>query len=672
MNDSHDSNNASVSWIDVAAVLCVLVCTGMTFAGVIDNNFVYNDNEMLLQNPAIAEAGLGDLFGRGFFEVFREARWRPLTSMGYALEIRIFGLNSAPMHAVSLGWMLFGTLMVFLLVRTATRSTWPAIVGSLFFGLHPALVEPVSAITFREDLVVAALAAAALWAHLKSSRSTESVTAWTAISSVLVLGACLTKESGAVLPALMLLVDGASNGWSFRAIKRIVPAGIIASAYFLLRVTIMDTPDEAMLFAQWVDNSFWLSLLNLPARALGYLSHALWPFNLKPEYVQENILGFGWRAVWTWALYLGLAALAAWLCVRRPLIGVGLAGFLVALLPSLDLFPLSVKFADRRLSLPLVMLAISVGWVLASAAESKGWRKILLVVPAAMIPAFMFTSSGLVKIWHDDYTLWSFAVRNTPQSAFAHNNYGIALSRIGKLNSAAEEFQAAIALDPGYSDPEANLALVYIQQGRAEAAVEHAERAVEMNPRFSLVWITAGRAYFEAGDYEKAAEHLTKALTLDGNSDTAHTLMGMTMGGMGFEDHAIAELERAIEINPENIQARGTLAGALSLKGDYTGALTHYEFLRSRLPDDLRVRMGTIQSLTDLNRFREALEMARAVVRDEPEFPDGWLALGRLNEKTNDLDGARAAYTTALELRPEWAEALERLQALGETGEPDD
>ena len=54
------------------------------------------------------------------------------------------------------------------------------------------------------------------------------------------------------------------------------------------------------------------------------------------------------------------------------------------------------------------------------------------------------------------------SLRLNPESAEAHNNLGITLAQLGRLEEAVQEWRRALAIKPGFVDAERNLELAGI------------------------------------------------------------------------------------------------------------------------------------------------------------------------------------------------------------------
>jgi tetratricopeptide (TPR) repeat protein len=117
---------------------------------------------------------------------------------------------------------------------------------------------------------------------------------------------------------------------------------------------------------------------------------------------------------------------------------------------------------------------------------------------------------------------------------------------------------------------------------RAIAAFEH---ATSLDPEYALAWAALGGAYSLKGSFmslpdlvEKALETERRALAIDPDLADAHAWLGAALLGLGRTDEAIAAIQEAIRLEPENGQAHQALARALWVgKGDFAAAIPEFE-----------------------------------------------------------------------------------------------
>ena len=96
-----------------------------------------------------------------------------------------------------------------------------------------------------------------------------------------------------------------------------------------------------------------------------------------------------------------------------------------------------------------------------------------------------------------------------------HLNTGIALTKLGKLEEAIQEFKMAISLNPEYAKAFSNLAYNYLCLEEPDLAIKYAEKAISIYPHMSKAHSTLGRAFLLKNNLEKAESASMRALQLD-------------------------------------------------------------------------------------------------------------------------------------------------------------
>jgi Flp pilus assembly protein TadD len=105
------------------------------------------------------------------------------------------------------------------------------------------------------------------------------------------------------------------------------------------------------------------------------------------------------------------------------------------------------------------------------------------------------------------------AIEGKP-SAEAHSGLGYALNQLGRLDEAAAEHEAAVALDSSLAEVHRNRALTQARLGNYEEAILSYRRAVAIEPRVSTYYSLAGVLRAAGRSDEAEAEYrLGRALS---------------------------------------------------------------------------------------------------------------------------------------------------------------
>lgn len=139
------------------------------------------------------------------------------------------------------------------------------------------------------------------------------------------------------------------------------------------------------------------------------------------------------------------------------------------------------------------------------------------------------------------------------------NDYGIGLLLQGDLTGAEQAFQHVTQMKPGYADGWLNVGRVLIQEGEDHKALGWVEKALSLNP-------TMGRGhYFRAqiekvfGQYDQALNDLYETAKQYPRDRVVLDDIGHILFLKRQYQQAVPWLERAVEIDPENVEAHYNL-----------------------------------------------------------------------------------------------------------------
>jgi len=176
------------------------------------------------------------------------------------------------------------------------------------------------------------------------------------------------------------------------------------------------------------------------------------------------------------------------------------------------------------------------------------------------------------------------------------------------LLQAVASFERAIAIDPNYALAHAGLAIAWIHTG-VRAAISQSFRPREVMP--------------------KARAAAEKALAIDDTLSEAHTALGQVLYIYEWKrEEGMRELRRALELNPNDQNAAHWYAMALAGIGRFDEALAQIQRARDIDPLALMVHANVGFILYRAGRYREAVEHLRNTVAIEPGFVMGRYRLG--------------------------------------------
>ncbi|HTU45127.1 MAG TPA: winged helix-turn-helix domain-containing protein [Bryobacteraceae bacterium] len=164
----------------------------------------------------------------------------------------------------------------------------------------------------------------------------------------------------------------------------------------------------------------------------------------------------------------------------------------------------------------------------------------------------------------------------------------------GGLNQALREFDRAIELDPSYALAYAGLADAYTTASdwvlpprealpKAESA---ARKALVFDDQLAEAHAALAHALLHEWKLQASGQEFRRALSLNPNNTSFYFAYSEYLADTGREDDAIAELNKALQLDPLSPEINGMLLWPMYLKRDYDGALAACEKTIKLYPDN--------------------------------------------------------------------------------------
>ena len=198
-----------------------------------------------------------------------------------------------------------------------------------------------------------------------------------------------------------------------------------------------------------------------------------------------------------------------------------------------------------------------------------------------------------------------------------------------------EYFQLAIRKDPRYAEAYAGLAKIYQILGSYEMlppkeshpkAREAANKALQLDAALSEAYTARGLvASFYEWDWDAAEQDFQSAFMVNSNDATAHHWYAEHLMNVGQADRAIAELERARELDPLSLPINATLGRAYRDARRYEESINQCRKTLDIDPDFALAHWCLGVSYVAEKQYAEAItEMQRAnIVGESPLYKYG-------------------------------------------------
>ena len=220
--------------------------------------------------------------------------------------------------------------------------------------------------------------------------------------------------------------------------------------------------------------------------------------------------------------------------------------------------------------------------------------------------------------------------------------YGLAQGLLANLNLVANRKEDALqvagnAVRHNPESPSAHLNLSLVQQSYFDlpAATRSARTALDLDPGFVPALVQYSRLLYGAGDSAQAQRVVQQAAALPPEKATVHSALGFVLLGQAKTDAAVAEFERAIQINSGLANPHLGLGIALMRRGQFTDAVAEI-LVATTLEPRLSIYHSYLgKAFYEERKFEQAFSALDAAVELDPRDPTPHLYSGIFQ---NDLN----------------------------------
>ena len=199
------------------------------------------------------------------------------------------------------------------------------------------------------------------------------------------------------------------------------------------------------------------------------------------------------------------------------------------------------------------------------------------------------------------------------------------------------------------------LAAVLFSQGDIPSARGHVEASLARRPGNAAAHLLAARIARAARDFDSALKHLERAIAIapqrDAFIEKARTLDQASLEQPSLQPQAREAWQAILKIVPQHVEAAARLGRLAWEYGDHTLAASLLErAVAGDAPASAWFDLGLVRQ--DLRDYDKAAAAYRTALEKKPDHAEAALNLGTVLQETGDLDGAMRAYGDAYRLRP--------------------
>ncbi len=429
----------------------LVLAVAVFYSGVYDNAFLYDDRYLIQKNSYLHSwHSLGTIFQTYVNSgALRTGHfYRPLQNVLYLILYQSFGESTFAFHLLNNILHAANACLAYMLGRKLGFNPWAVFFAALIWAVHPLHTEAVTYMSATADTLGTFFCLLATVIVVPDFAPRKF---WLAVP-VAILG-LLSKETAIILPLLVmsciyLLSDRRLDP---RTYFKTWPLWLVTLGYMAIRFAIMPFTGKELLnidpMSVAYGQHFYLRFYTFLATIPAYLQLLVWPEGL---HMDRN---FAVRLdPWFFEVKAGFIVLLALMAQvffcrksKRPALSWGIIWFACAHFPQTSLLiPVNSLFLEHWMYLPTIGLSLGAAGAIASKLTNGRIAK-----AAGICAAFVALTLGIAtfkqnEIWHDPIVFYKNILDRGEPSERSRNNLGVIYIEQGEYAKAMEQFQLTL------------------------------------------------------------------------------------------------------------------------------------------------------------------------------------------------------------------------------------
>jgi len=540
----------------VLSLLLILLTLGVYNPAAYNDFVSFDDPAYVTGNPHV-RAGLTWDTVKWAFRSTEQANWHPLTWLSHALDCQFFHLNPAGHHYTNVLLHAATAVLLFLFLQAATGFAWRSAMVAALFAIHPVNVESVAWAAERKNVLCMFFFVLMLLAY----RWYAQRPGWKRYSLVALLFAMglMSKPMLVTVPFLLLLLDY----WPMGRTKEHSLGRLVAEKLPLLAMSAASS--VVTIIAQEADGAIHSSDFTLSNRLQNailsyarYVGKAIWPSDLAAFYPHRQHLP-AWQVALAALLLVSITSAVLLFGRKQQYLAVGWFWFLGAMVPVIGLVQAGEQgMADRYAYLPFVGLFLAIIWAFSEWAREHRISAMYIAVTAfCVLGALMAVTHKQIGYWKNTRSLWAHTLSITDDNYVAEASMGAELVAEGEIQEAIKHLEAGIAINPRDPFSWLDLGVCEKRLGNVDQAVEDYEAALRLASDPSLrraAYRNLGSIYRIQKDYVRASRSYESVLQILPDDFVGLTGLGLIAQKTGDLPHAIDYYSQAVKTEPSDAE----------------------------------------------------------------------------------------------------------------------
>ncbi len=221
-----------------------------------------------------------------------------------------------------------------------------------------------------------------------------------------------------------------------------------------------------------------------------------------------------------------------------------------------------------------------------------------------------------------------------------------------EYEAARTDFEQAIVLEADYAEAYVGRGTAYFEVGKTSEAYTDFNKAIELAPTLATAYEGRGRWYLYSRLGQQSRDDLSKAIELDDRLYDAHVFRSSLAGD---EVVALADLDRAIQLQPERAEAYYRRGQRLTYADKTSDAITDFDSAIRFDPNMVDAfvwrgkarryhTLGLNDKVQERAIYREAVADFDQAIKLDPNEAEAYLERGRAYASLQDKEKAVADF----------------------------
>jgi len=264
-----------------------------------------------------------------------------------------------------------------------------------------------------------------------------------------------------------------------------------------------------------------------------------------------------------------------------------------------------------------------------------------------------------VNNWNDAIAQAQQGAFLDPKSPFVQTTVGDIFAVAGNYDQAAGAYRKALESDPSYVRASLGLAQMLARKGDNEGATAAAKKVVQDIPHSPEANLLLGTLLLRRKEFDAAVEPLEKATAQGGSVAEAYAFLGTAYQWTRRSPEAFAAYQRAVELDPKNLDYQTTYGLMQGMTGDYeAGAETLKKVIATAAGQKNAAawaNLGWVYSRMKPPRTEESLSAYRKALELDPKNAQIHIGIAWAHYYNRAWGEGVAEFKKAAELEPKLA-----------------